>query len=126
MKTLPLVAWILVGTFETIPVDLEQAARVDGASRLQVLWKVVLPLALPGLAVAAIFIWLESWNEFTYALYLTLSERTLPLQTWYYVIRGNWFDAASYSTILTIPVFIVTFFLQRYLKTGYLTGAIKG
>lgn len=125
-KVLPFIAWILVGTFETIPVDLEQSAWVDGADRLQSLWRVVLPLAAPGLAVAAMLVWLDSWNEFTYALYLTLSKNTLPLQTYYYVQRGNWFQAAAYSGLLTIPVMAVTFLLQRYLRSGYLAGSLKG
>ncbi|MCG0276892.1 MAG: ABC transporter permease subunit, partial [Thermosediminibacteraceae bacterium] len=114
------------GTFETIPKDLEEAAMVDGAGKIESLLKVIMPLALPGIAVAAIFVWLNSWNEFTYALYLTVSERTLPLQTYYYVVRGGWFDAATYATILTLPVMVVTFFLQRYMKGGYLSGAVKG
>ncbi|MHB9144977.1 MAG: carbohydrate ABC transporter permease [Symbiobacteriia bacterium] len=126
IKELPFTAWILVGTFETIPTDLEKAAQVDGASRVGALMRVVMPLALPGLAVASIFAWLDSWNEFTMALYLTLSDRTLPLLTYYYINRGNWFSAAAYSAILTVPVMVVTFFLQRYLRTGYLSGAVKG
>ena len=125
-KLLPFIAWILVGTFETIPEDLEQAAWVDGANKLQTLMRVVLPLAAPGLAVAAMLVWLDSWNEFTYALYLTLSKNTLPLQTYYYVQRGNWFQAAAYSGLLTLPVMAVTFLLQRYLRSGYLTGSLKG
>lgn len=126
IKTLPLVTWILIGTFETIPVALEEAAEVDGCHRLAVLWWVVLPLAAPGLAVAALFAWLESWNEFTYALYLSLTENTLPLQTYYYVTRGSWFEAATYATLLMLPVIVVTASLQRYLRAGYLAGAVKG
>lgn len=126
VMNLPFAAWILVGTFETIPKDLEKAAMVDGASKLTALLRIIMPIALPGIAVAAIFVWLNSWNEFTYALYLTVSDRTLPLQTYYYVQRGGWFDAATYASILTIPVMLVTFFLQKYMKSGYLAGAVKG
>lgn len=125
-KVLPFIAWVLVGTFDTIPLDLEKAAWVDGAGRLETLWRVVLPLAAPGLAVAAMLVWLESWNEFTFSLYLTLSKNNLPLQTYYYVQRGNWFQAAAYSSLLTVPVMMVTFLLQRYLRTGYLSGSLKG
>ncbi len=126
IMALPFVAWVLVGTYETIPVDLEEAACVDGAGKIGTLMRVVLPLAAPGIAVAAIFTWLMSWNEFTYALYLSLSTRTLPLLTYYYSQRGGFFDAPTYATILTIPVFIVTLFLQRWMRTGYLAGAVKG
>lgn len=125
-KVLPFIAWVLVGTFETIPQDLEKAAWVDGADRLQTLWRVVLPLAAPGLAVAAILVWLDSWNEFTFSLYLSLSDRTLPLQTYYYIQRGNWFQAAAYSALLTVPVMMVTMLLQRWLRSGYLSGSMKG
>ena len=126
IKTLPFVAWILVGSFETIPVAVEEAAQVDGCDRLRVLTRVVFPMALPGVAVAALLAWLESWNEFTYALYLSLIDNTLPLQIYYYVTRGSWFDSATYTTILTVPVIVVTACLQRYLKAGYLAGAVKG
>lgn len=123
---LPFAAWILVGTFETIPKDLEEAALVDGTSKLTALMRIIMPIALPGIAVTAIFVWLNSWNEFTYALYLTISDRTLPLQTYYYVQRGGIFDSATYAAVLTIPVMLVTFFLQKYMKSGYLAGAVKG
>jgi len=123
---LPFAAWILVGTFETIPKDLEEAALVDGTSKLTALTKIIMPIALPGIAVTSIFVWLNSWNEFTYALYLTISQRTLPLQTYYYVQRGGIFDSATYAAVLTIPVMLVTFFLQKYMKSGYLSGAVKG
>jgi trehalose transport system permease protein len=126
IKTLPFATYILVGSFETIPVAVEEAAQVDGCNRLGVLTRVVFPMALPGIAVAALFAWLESWNEFTYALYLSLIDNTLPLQIYYYVTRGSWFDSATYATILTVPVIILTACLQRYLKAGYLAGAVKG
>src|SRR6266545_6366613 len=65
--SLPFIAWILVGTFETVPRDLEEAAQIDGASKLGTLVRVVFPLAAPGIAVASLFVWLNSWNEFLYA-----------------------------------------------------------
>jgi trehalose transport system permease protein len=126
IKTLPFVAWILVGSFEAIPVAVEEAAAVDGCNRLGTLTRVVFPMALPGVAVAGLFAWLESWNEFTYALYLSLIDNTLPLQIYYYITRGSWFDSATYATILTLPVIVITAWLQRYLKAGYLAGAVKG
>jgi trehalose transport system permease protein len=123
---LPFMAWILVSTFEAIPIDLEEAAAMDGATRMQTLRKVVLPVAMQGIAVASLYVWLNSWNEFTYALYLSLSTKTMPLQIYYYVERGGFFQQAAYSTILAIPVIFITFVLQRYLKSDYLGGAVKG
>lgn len=123
---IPFMAWILVSTFSSLPVDLEEAAAIDGGNKLQILMRIVFPAAGQGIAVAAMYVWLNSWNEFTYALYLSLTTRTLPLTVYYYVQRGGFFQQAAYSTILAIPVIIVTFILQRYLKSDYLTGAVKG
>ena len=75
---LPFIAWLLVGAFEGVPRDVEAAAAIDGASRLTTLRRVVLPMTAPGLAVAALFAWLYSWNEFLYARLLTTSQNTLP------------------------------------------------
>ncbi len=125
IKVLPLMAWIMTGTFDSIPKDLEQAALVDGCDKGQALLKVVLPLSMAGMAAGSILCWLESWNEFTYAVYLCLAESTLPIKTYYYVRRGNWFESAAYAVFLTIPVMIVTFVLQNYLKSDYLSGALK-
>lgn len=125
IKVLPLMTWILTGTFDSIPRDLEQSALVDGCNKLQALVKVVLPLSMAGMAAASILCWLESWNEFTYAVYLCLADSTLPIKTYYYVRRGNWFESAAYAVFLTIPVMIVSFALQNYLKSDYLSGALK-
>lgn len=126
IRTLPLASWILVGTFEVIPRELEEASAVDGSGRIGTLMRVVLPLAAPGIAVAAIFAWLDSWNDLLYAIYLFLTERTLPLITYYYANRGTVTDVATFSIILTIPVLLLTLFLQRWIRSGYLAGAVKG
>lgn len=126
IRTLPLAAWILIGTFEVIPKDLEESSSIDGAGRLTTLWRVIMPLALPGIAVAAMFAWLDSWNDLLYAIYLFLTEQTLPLITYYYANRGNVTDVATFSVMMTVPVFIITLFLQRYIKSGTLSGAVKG
>ena len=81
---------------------------------------------MQGIAVSAMYVWLNAWNEFTYAMYLSNNSKTLPLQIYYYVSRGNVFERAAYSTILAIPVILVTFVLQRYLKPDYLGGSVKG
>ena len=85
-----------------------------------------MPIALPGIAVAALFAWLASWNDLVYAIYLFLGERTLPLMTFYYSNRGSVFDTATFAVLLTIPVMLVTLALQRYVESGTLSGAIKG
>jgi len=126
IRTLPLACWIMIGSFQVIPRDLEEASFVDGGSKISTLVRVVLPLGLPGIAVAAIFAWLDSWNDLLYAIYLFLTERTLPLVTYYYANRGTVTDVATFSIIMTIPVILITLFLQRWIRSGYLSGAVKG
>jgi trehalose transport system permease protein len=123
---LPFIAWILVGTFETVPRDLEEAAHIDGASKLGTLIRVVFPLAAPGIAVASLFVWLYSWNEFLYARLLTTNQNTLPLQVFQAIDRGTLQQMATVAAVLTLPILLVVYFLQRYLRPGALTGAVKG
>jgi len=126
LRILPIVTWILVSSFKAIPKDLEDAAFVDGCSKIRSLFKIILPLSLPGIAVAAIFGFLGSWDDFTYAIYLCLTNKTLPLEVYYYINRASFFLSAAYATIITVPVIIVTYSLQKYLKAEYLAGAVKG
>jgi trehalose transport system permease protein len=124
--SLPFIAWILVGTFETIPRDIEEAAAIDGASKLKTLMRVVFPLAAPGIAVASLFVWLYSWNEFVYARLLTTNQNTLPLQVFQAIDRGSKQTMATVAAVLTLPILFVVYFLQRYLRPGALAGAVKG
>jgi trehalose transport system permease protein len=124
--TLPFITWILVGTFETVPIDLEEAAQIDGASRIGTLLRVVFPVAAGGIAVASLFVWLYSWNEFLYARLLTTNQNTLPLQVFQAIDRGSTQQMATVAAVLTLPILLVVYFLQRYLRPGALTGAVKG
>ena len=124
--SLPFIAWILVGTFETIPRDLEEAAQIDGASRFQTLMRIVFPIAAGGIAVASLFVWLYSWNEFLYARLLTTNQNTLLLQVFQSIDRGSRQQMATVGAVLTLPILVVVYFLQRYLKPGALAGSVKG
>jgi trehalose transport system permease protein len=126
IAALPFIAWILVGTFEGIPRDLEEAAAVDGASRVGTLARVVFPAATPGIAVAALFVWLYSWNEFLYARLLSTSQNTLPLQVFQAVDRGTKQQMAAVASVLIVPILLAVAVLQRYLRPGALAGALKG
>ena len=123
---LPFITWILVGTFETIPRELEEAARIDGASRMGTLLRVVFPLAAAGIAVAALFVWLYSWNEFLYARLLTTNQNTLPLEVFRAIDRGSRQQMATVAAVLTLPILLVVYFLQKHLRPGALAGAVKG
>jgi len=123
---LPFVAWLLVGAFEAVPRDVEAAAAIDGASRLTTLRRVVLPMAGPTLAVAALFAWLYSWNEFLYARLLTTSQNTLPLQVFQAIDRGTRQQMAAVAVVLVLPILVIVAVLQRRLRPGALAGAIRG
>ncbi len=123
---LPFVAWLLVGAFEGVPRDVEAAAAIDGASRLETLRRVVIPITGPGLTVAALFAWLYSWNEFLYARLLTTSQNTLPLQVFQAIDRGTRQQMAAVAIVLVLPILGIVGVLQRRLRPGALAGAIRG
>lgn len=128
--TLPITTWLLKGFFEQIPRGLEEAALVDGASRLQVLWKIVVPVAMPGVFTAAILSFILAWNDFTFALSFlqTPSRFTAPLaivnlgQSQYQVFH-NRIDAAV--VVITLPVVGLVLLAQRRIVSGLTAGAIK-
>ena len=126
IKVLPVSCFILVGIFSHFPEDLVRQAYVDGCSPWQAFVRIVLPLSSTGIVVAGLFSFLLSWDEFIYALYLTLTEPTMPLKMYYYVSRGNIFYSATYAIIIMIPVLIISMGMQRYMKKEYLSGALEG
>jgi len=127
---LPLVVWVMQGFFGDVPVELEEAGMVDGSSRLSVLFRIVLPLATPGLAVAAILSFLVSWNEFSLALILTSSPdlQTMPValaqMNLLYGIRWDLLSAAA--TMYIVPTMLMALLLQRYIVRGLTMGSVKG
>ena len=123
--TLPLATVILQGTFSSIPSDLENQARVDGAGLLRRLFSILLPIAAPGIAAAFLISWMFSWDEFTYAILLIPYHSTLPVTIYSDVTRGNLLAGVAFSLVFTIPVIVLTFALQKYLRGEYLAGGIK-
>lgn len=126
LVTLPLATFILQGTFSSIPRDLENQARVDGADLLHRLSSVLIPLTGPGMAAAFLISWMFSWDEFTYAILLLPYHSTLPVTIYTDVTRGNLLAGVAFSLVFTLPVIVLTFALQKYVKGEYLSGGIKG
>ena len=127
--SLPYVIWMMRGYIEDIPIELEESALVDGLTRWQTFWKVVVPMARSGLFATAVFTFIFSWNEFIFALVLTRTEVvTYTVQvTHYFGGQSNfWAKIAAMSVLGTIPVFITVAMLQRYLVRGISMGAVKG
>ena len=127
---LPLSIWILTSFFRQIPVELYQAARVDGCGPVRAFRSVILPLARPGLAVAALLVFIFSWNEFMFALTLTASEasRTAPVALALFpgLHEVPWGDIAAASLVVTAPVAILAVLFQRHIVAGLTAGSVKG
>lgn len=128
---IPFAGWLLMGYFRTIPIELEQAALVDGATRLQAMWRVVLPLALPGVLSAGIFCFTLGWNEFLYALVFMGSGemKTVPVGVVSDLIRADvyfWGSLMAAGILGSVPVAVAySFFVDNYIS-GMTAGATKG
>jgi multiple sugar transport system permease protein len=127
---LPLAIWILTNFFRQIPPELYWAARVDGCAPLRALVSVVLPLAKPGLTVAALLVFIYSWNEFMFALTLTASDasRTAPVAIALFpgLHQVPWGEIAAASMIVTAPVVLLAVRFQRHIVSGLTAGSVKG
>lgn len=129
MFNIPFAVWIMRDFFNGLPVDLEDSARVDGATRWQAFMRIVLPLSSPGLASVAIFSFVFSWNEYLYALMLTNFDAiTMPV----YIAGQNtqrgveWWYISALALTAVMPVIIVGLLLERFITRGLVAGAIKG
>jgi multiple sugar transport system permease protein len=129
MVIIPFVIWIMASFFEEIPYSIEEAAQVDGASWLRVVWDHVLPLAAPGLVAVSLFAFIFAWNELLFATILT--GRTI--QPFTKVVPGinighiepHWGGIAALGLIVIVPIIILAFFMQRYIVRGLSYGAIR-
>jgi len=127
---IPFCVWMLKGYFDTIPIELEESARIDGASPMIIFWKVIMPLARPAIAVTALFSFMTAWNEFILAATFMDKETsyTLPvvLQQFVGEYGGSWGSFAAGAVIVSLPVVILFFMLQKYLVSGLTAGSVKG
>ncbi len=128
--SLPLTVWILIGFFDEIPRELDDAAMVDGATRLQVMLRIMLPLVRPGLIVAGIFAAIFIWNELLVGSYLVQSQglKTIPLAAGGLISAQrpiDWNVAATVGVVTIFPIFIFSLFAQRYIARGITAGAVK-
>jgi multiple sugar transport system permease protein len=127
--TVPIVIWIMIGYFETTPLELEEAALIDGATRWQVFRHVALPIAKPGIAVSFILAVIFSWNNFVFGIVLAGREtRTLPVAVYNMISfdQLSWGPLAAAALVVTLPVLLLTVFAQRQIVAGLTAGAVKG
>jgi multiple sugar transport system permease protein len=131
MFTLPFSIWMLKGYFDTIPRELDEAARVDGCNKFQAMWKVIIPNVRPGLTATAIVTFIMSWDEFIIALTIMDDNamRTLPvgiIQSFVGEFSIKWGEMMAASVVTSIPVMLIFIFLSRQLIGGLTAGAVKG
>ena len=126
--TVPIVIWIMIGYFETTPLELEEAARIDGATQWQIFRHVAMPIAKPGIAVAFILAVIFSWNNFVFGIVLAGREtRTLPVAVYNMISfdQLSWGPLAAAALLVTLPVLLLTLFAQRQIIAGLTAGAVK-
>ncbi|GLS39468.1 ABC transporter permease [Mesorhizobium tianshanense] len=126
---LPLVTWVLFGYFETLPREIDEAARMDGVSVPGLLWHIILPMSLPSLVTTGLLAFITAWNEFLFALAFTsnIDRQTIPVgianfTNQYYV---PWGDIAAASAVVTVPLIVLVLFFQRHIIEGLTQGGIK-
>jgi multiple sugar transport system permease protein len=128
-SNLPIVIWLMRDYISTIPIELEECAAIDGASRYRTFWSIVLPLAIPGLVATFLFVLVFTWNEYLLALFLSsANSQTLPLViAAQNATRGpQWWNMSVLILIMIIPVIVIAIVLERYITRGLLIGAVKG
>ncbi len=127
---MPFCLWLLIAFFETIPVEIEEAALVDGCHRLGVLFRIIFPLAGPGIATAVIFVFLTSWNEYLFASVFisTGSKRTLIAELYNFVTfeEFRWDAVMTFGFLITLPIFGLVLLFQNLIVKGLTAGATKG
>ncbi|MGG5253502.1 carbohydrate ABC transporter permease [Neobacillus sp. SM06] len=127
--TLPLSIWILVTFYRKIPMDLEEAAKIDGASLMQTYWKVILPLAVPGIFTTAILVFIAAWNEFLFALTINTDDKYKTVPVGIAMFQGQytipWGEIAAATVVVTIPLVIMVLTFQRRIVSGLTSGSVK-
>ncbi len=127
---LPFAIWMMAAFFQTVPIELEEAARLDGCTRLQILFKVVMPITVPGLISTAMFTFLLAWDEFFYALIFTstLDAKTAPVAIAEFIGRYavNITGMMAGGVLVALPPILLAFIFQRYIVSGLTAGAVKG
>ena len=127
---LPLTVWLLVAFFKELPFDLEEAAKVDGASTLQAFWKVIVPLSAPGVFTTAILTFIFAWNEFlfatTFSFDSSIQPTTVIIPSFAGIFTINYGAQAAAAIVVTVPVVVLVFLFQRRIVSGLTSGAVKG
>jgi multiple sugar transport system permease protein len=126
---LPIVIWLLKGYLDSIPIDLEEAAMIDGCTRLQALWHVLVPLTVPGIVGVGTYVFISAWNEYLLAITMTDTPASQPLTVGLAAFFGqyvrDWNSIMALSTLASLPLMLIFVFFQRWVVQGMTSGAVK-
>ncbi len=126
---MPLITWIMISFFEDVPIELEEAAFIDGSSRVGAFWRIILPLSTPGIVASGILAFIFSWNQFLFSLVLSgPNTRPVPVAVFNFISYGqiDFGGLGAAAVLITLPVILLTLLIQRYIVTGLTMGAVKG
>ncbi|XCP85650.1 carbohydrate ABC transporter permease [Roseburia hominis] len=127
--SVPYAVWMLIGFFKTVPIGIEEAARVDGANKMVIFVRIVLPLVAPGIVATAIYTFINAWNEFLYSLILINSTDLMTVSVALRSLQGaeilDWGSMMAASTLVVIPSVIFFMFIQKYIAGGMTEGSVK-
>jgi ABC-type glycerol-3-phosphate transport system permease component len=126
LLALPIVIWIMTSLFEEVPNDLLEAGEMDGCTKIQVFYRIAMPLVMPGISTSMIFCFLISWDELLFSMMLMTTKLTVPAFISQYIAYPQYHYVMAISLFLLIPAFIFTFVFQRYIRAGIMSGAVKG
>lgn len=127
--TLPIAIWLLKGYLDSLPIELEEAAMVDGCSRLYAVWKVLVPVSLPGIVGIGTFVFIAAWNEYILAIIMTDSPASQPLTVllaqFFGFVARDWSSIMALSTLASLPLVVLFVVFQRWVVQGMTSGAVK-
>jgi arabinogalactan oligomer/maltooligosaccharide transport system permease protein len=130
VTSVPFSIWILKGYYDTVPIELEEAARIDGCSQLEAFWRILLPLSTPALAIVFLFNFLAAWNDYFLARILLTKQELLTwplgLTRFQAQFQTQWNDLAASSIIISIPVVALFLYSSKWLVSGVTAGGVKG
>ncbi|WP_277407397.1 sugar ABC transporter permease [Lacrimispora xylanisolvens] len=123
--------WNMKGYFDTIPIEIEESARIDGGSSGQIIWKIILPLARPSIIVTAVMVLIFVWNEYLFATTFIMKEENYNLAGGLYQLQANdysrsWSLFSAAAILVSVPILILFFSIQKYMVSGLTTGGVKG
>ena len=130
LLTLPIVIWLMKGFIDDLPIEVEESAYIDGASIIDIIYKIVFPMTKPGVIASAIYVFVTSWNEFIFGLSFTTSTDMRPLPAGINLVflqefQYQWPEMMAIATVATIPILLLFLFLQKYFIQGVTAGAVK-